>query len=49
MDGEWCFSPDEQTVTDIDGNVNNFIDTRNYLAEKSVIYEFTNFFYGQDN
>jgi 5'-AMP-activated protein kinase regulatory beta subunit len=30
VDGEWCFSPDDEITTDDKGNLNNVIDTRNY-------------------
>lgn len=30
VDGEWRFSPDDQTSPDEDGNINNVIDTNQY-------------------
>ncbi len=45
VDGEWCFSPDDDTVTDSIGNVNNIIDTRNYLNDNiKMITGIKNFF-----
>lgn len=32
VDGEWKFSPDDQTVADENGNINNIIDTSQYTS-----------------
>lgn len=49
MDGEWCFSPDDETITDAQGNINNIMDTRNYLNDnRNVIKDLTNYFLGQE-
>ncbi len=45
MDGEWCFSPDDDTITDGKGNVNNIIDTRNYLNDgENLVSQLKNYF-----
>jgi len=47
VDGEWCFSPDDETFNDDRGNVNNIIDTRHYLSEtKNVIQDITTYILG---
>ena len=30
MDGEWRFSPEDPSVPDANGNINNYIDTTNF-------------------
>lgn len=32
MDDEWRFAPDQPTVADIDGRINNFIDVSDFVA-----------------
>lgn len=32
VDGEWRFSPDDQTSPDEEGNINNVIDTNQYVS-----------------
>lgn len=45
VDGEWCFSPDDDTITDGKGNVNNIIDTRNYLNDgENLVSQLKNYF-----
>lgn len=30
VDGEWRFSPEDPTMPDINGHINNYIDTTNF-------------------
>jgi len=30
VDDEWRFAPDQQTVADIEGRINNFVDVSNF-------------------
>lgn len=32
MDDEWRFAPDQPTVADIEGRVNNFIDVSDFVG-----------------
>jgi 5'-AMP-activated protein kinase regulatory beta subunit len=32
VDDEWRFAPDQPTVADIEGRINNFIDVTDFLA-----------------
>lgn len=36
MDGEWKYSPAENTCTDENGNINNIMDTSNYNPNVSA-------------
>jgi hypothetical protein len=40
VDGEWRFSPEDPTIPDANGNINNYIDTTNFhpMIEKTKKY-----------
>lgn len=37
VDDEWRFAPDQATVTDTAGNINNYLDLTNFTDDSEVI------------
>jgi Glycogen recognition site of AMP-activated protein kinase len=44
VDGEWRFSPEDPSIPDANGNINNYIDTTNFhpMIDTSQKYIFSN-------
>ena len=39
VDKEWRFAPDQPTMRDSSGNINNYIDTTNYAPQPPPEYD----------